>query len=80
MQTTLRMDEALLRKAKAIAAEEGESLTAFIEGAIRQRLQARDRAALAERPLIPTAAGSGGLLPGIDLDDTASLVDLMDGR
>jgi len=80
MQTTLRMDDGLLRRAKAVAAEEGESLTAFIEGALRQRLQARERAATATRPEIPVAAGSGGLLPGVDLDDSAALADLMEDR
>lgn len=80
MQTTLRMDDELLRRAKAAAAEEGESLTAFIEGAIRRRLEARDRAAEADRPPIPVEAGSGGLQAGVDLDDTSSLIDLMEGR
>jgi hypothetical protein len=80
MQTTLRMDDELLRKAKAVAAEEGESLTAFIEGALRQRLEAREHAADARRPPIPVASGSGGLLPGVDLDDSASLLDIMEGN
>ena len=80
MQTTLRLDDALLRRAKAVAAEEGETLTAFIEGALRQRLQARERATTATRPAIPVSSGSGGLLPGVDLDDSAALADLMEAR
>lgn len=80
MQTTLRMDDELLKRAKAIAAEEGESLTAFIEGAIRRRLEAREQAALADRPPIPVSAGSGGLQPGVDVDDTSSLLDIMEDR
>jgi len=78
MQTTLRMDDDLIRRAKARAAEEGESLTAFIEEAVRRRLEARLSAMTAERPSIPTFAGGGGLLFGVDLDDTASITDLMD--
>ena len=77
MQTTLRMDEGLMRQAKALAAEEGESLTAFIEEAVRRRLNARVVALTAERLQIPTFAGGGGLLPGVDLDDSASLIDGM---
>jgi hypothetical protein len=80
VQTTLRMDDELLRRAKAVAAEEGESLTAFIEGALRQRLEARQQAADAPRPLIPVASGSGGLLPGVDLDDSAALLDVMEDK
>ena len=80
VQTTLRMEEELLRKAKAVAVEEGETLTAFIEGAIRQRLEARNNAQTAPRPPIPLASGAGGLLPGIDIDDTSSLVDVMEEK
>ena len=67
-----------MRQAKALAAEEGESLTAFIEEAVRRRLNARVVALTAERPQIPTFAGGGGLLPGVDLDDSASLIDVME--
>jgi ribosomal protein S9 len=40
MQTTLRMDDELFRKAKARAAVSGQSLTEFLEEAVRARLQA----------------------------------------
>jgi hypothetical protein len=72
------MDDELLRRAKSVAAEEGESLTAFIETAIRQRLMAREQSATGTRPSIPVSSGRGGLLPGVDLDDSASLIDLME--
>lgn len=73
------MADEVLRAAKAAAAEEGVSLTAFIEAAIRRRLEAREAAATAERPAIPVFAGSGGLRPGVDLDDSAALLDVMEG-
>ena len=38
MQTTLRMDDHLIRKAKAEASRQGISLTRFIEESIRLRL------------------------------------------
>jgi hypothetical protein len=72
------MDDELLRRAKSVAAEEGESLTAFIEGAIRQRLLAREQSATSSRPPIPVSSGSGGLQPGVDLDDSAALLDVME--
>lgn len=68
-----------MRRAKASAAEEGESLTTFIEDAVRRRLDSRTIATTADRPQIPTFAGGGGLLSGADLDDSASLTDVMDG-
>ena len=80
MQTTLRMNDDLIKRAKALAAVDGQSLTAFIEDAIRRRLEARQRAITAERPSLPTFAGGGGLLPGVDLDDSSSLTDVMEHR
>ena len=38
MQTTLRIDDALYREAKAEAARHGVTITRFIEDALRQRL------------------------------------------
>lgn len=39
MQTTLRIDDQLYRRAKAEAAKEGVTLTRFIEQALQLRLQ-----------------------------------------
>jgi len=39
MQTSLRIDGALYREAKAAAASEGVTLTRFIESALRMRLR-----------------------------------------
>lgn len=78
MRTTIRLDDELLARAKALAARTGRTLTAVIEDALRAALaQARPRAR-AERVELPTY-GSGGARPGVDLDDTASLLDLMEG-
>ena len=41
MQTTLRIDDATFREAKAEAAREGITLTHFIEEALRQRVASR---------------------------------------
>lgn len=77
MRTTIRLDDALLARAKSLAARTGRTLTAVIEDALRAALaQGRSRP-LAERVSLPTF-GSGGLRPGVDLDDTAALLDRMD--
>jgi hypothetical protein len=47
MQTTLRIDDAIYREAKAEAARLGLTLTRFIEQALRQRI-ARSRGGEAE--------------------------------
>jgi hypothetical protein len=76
MRTTIRLDDDLLRQAKRVAAERGTTLTALIESALRRALApapAQTRSPLS----LPTFRGDG-LQPGVDLDDTASLLDLMD--
>jgi Arc/MetJ family transcription regulator len=74
MRTTIRLDDSLLRQAKAAAAASGRSLNDLISDAVR--------AALASRPTpsrvaeLPVYRGHG-LQPGVDLDDSAALLDLM---
>lgn len=77
MRTTIRIDEQLLTEAKKLAIQRKKSLTAIIEDALRESL-ARQRSAAERAPArLPTFSGSG-LQPGVDLDDTASLLDLME--
>ena len=75
MRTTIRLDDPLLRQAKARAAELGTSLNDFIEQAVRVALTP-PRAA-ATRPTIPVDRG-GHLLPGVNLDDSAGLLELIE--
>jgi hypothetical protein len=79
MQTTLRLDEVLMREVKALAASEGQSLTAFIEESLRIRLAGRESARKTLRPALPVASGVDGLMPGINLDDSSELIDAMEG-
>ena len=79
MRTTIRLDEHLLKDAKQLAARTGKTLTAVLEEALRELLR---RNQVVERPTkitLPTFRGNG-LLPGVDLDDSASLHDIMDDR
>jgi Arc/MetJ family transcription regulator len=76
MRTTIRLDEDLLAKAKRSASERGTTLTAVIEDALRRAL-APGPTQPRERFELPTFRGDG-LRPGVDLDDTASLLDVMD--
>jgi len=80
MRTTVRLDEKLLREAKKLAAESGTTLTALIEESLRERI-ARKTAKKRTRPKVRLhAVGNGGTRPGVDLDDTESLIDLMESR
>jgi hypothetical protein len=77
MRTTIRIDEQLLREAKQLAVRSGRSLTAVIEDALRESL-ARQGGSGPREPAHLITFGGQGLLPGVDLDDSAALLDLME--
>lgn len=80
MRTTIRLEDSLLRRAKKLAAGQGKSLTALIEEALRTLLaHSSNRANTRHKVTLPVSQSRGGPLPGIDLDDSRGLYDLMDG-
>jgi plasmid stability protein len=77
MRTTIRIDDELYRTLKARAAQEGRTVAAVIEDAVRAGIAAVDAHEAEPLPELPTYGGSG-VLPGVDLADNARLQDLMD--
>jgi hypothetical protein len=77
MRTTVRLDDDLLREAKRHAAATGRTLTAVIEDALRETLGRRRQQGSRQRIKLRTVGGSG-TQPGVDLDDSSALLDLMD--
>jgi hypothetical protein len=77
MRTTIRVNEALLREAKQLAARTGKTFTAVIEDALREAL-ARQSSVTPREPVRLITVDGNGLRPGVDLDDSASLLDLME--
>lgn len=77
MRTTVRLDEHLLRQAKKYAAESGRTLTAVIEDALREAV-ARQRTHGTRKPVRLRTVKGDGLRPGVELDDNASLLELME--
>ncbi|MBI3978716.1 MAG: type II toxin-antitoxin system VapB family antitoxin, partial [Chloroflexi bacterium] len=75
MRTTIRIDEQLLGEAKQLAARRGKSLTSIIEDALRESL-ARQRDSGQREPVRLVTFDGKGLLPGVDLDDSAALLDV----
>ena len=77
MRTTIRLNDQLLAEAKLLAARTGQTLTSVIEDALRARLARPQVAKKRCRIRVPTFRGKG-VQPGVDLDNTAVLLDLME--
>ena len=77
MRTTIKIEDSLLVEAKTRAAASGRTLNQVVEDALRAAFERRQSAG--DRPELPVLRG-GRLMPGVDLDDSAALLDLMDRR
>jgi len=80
MRTTIRLHDELLRDAQRCAAGTDKTQTAVIENAPRLSLRRTPSRVSPPRRIALKTAGCGGLLPGIDLDNSVSLVDAVDRR
>jgi hypothetical protein len=79
VRTTIRLSDSVLREAKRYAAEHGATLNSLVEQSLRERLSGTSRKVSAPRVVLNTFRGNG-LRPGVDLDDTAGLLDRMNSQ
>ena len=76
MRTTIYIDDHLMKRVKEVAARTGKTMTAVIEDALRQSLE---RKHVRERKLVRlTTVGGKGPRKGVDLDDSASILEFME--
>lgn len=80
MRTTVRLDDALLDRARQEAARRGTTLTALIEQGLRLVLRSPLKPPNPPRVKLPECRAGGGTQPGVNLDDTSNLLDRMDRR
>jgi hypothetical protein len=83
VRTTVRLSEGLFREAKAEASRRGETMTALIERGLRLVLASASKTGRRPKivlPVSPAKGGGNGTLPGVDLNDSAALLDIMEGR
>lgn len=76
MKTTVEIDDRLLQRAKRYAAQEGTTLRAIIEDALRARLTVQLKRRSAHRFAPPVVKGSSP--PSIDIADRNALFDVLD--
>ena len=70
------MSDHLLERAKKRAAEENRTLTALIEEGL-VRLLAEEKRPATRRIELPVSAAGGGVLPGVDLNRSTDLEEVM---
>lgn len=75
MRTTISIDDALLRQVRALAVASGSTLSEFVEQSLRVAVARREGP---RPPVRLTTVAGDGLMPGVDLDDSAALLDLME--
>ena len=76
MKTTLNLNDQILGRAKTRAAQEGISLTRFVEDALRTKLMGDRRKDSAFKLDLRTVKGYAP--PNVDISDREALYDVLD--
>ena len=77
-RTTVRLPPDLVGRAKRKAIAEGRTLTALIEEGLRRVLAEERAKPVAKKVRLLVSKATGGVRPGIDLDDGSSVQELDD--
>lgn len=80
MRTTVRLDDGLLEQAKAEAARRNKTLTALIEEGLRLLTLSSGKPQRRNRITLPVSRQGGGTMPGVDINNSADLLDLLEER
>jgi hypothetical protein len=76
MRTTIRINDDLLKRAKKRAADEGRTLTSLIEDGLVLVLS-KAKASRRKRVELPVSKATDGVLPGVDLNRSSDLEEVM---
>ncbi len=77
MRTTIRLRDELLERARKRAAEDGRTLTSLIEEGLTLVL-AGPKGGPRKHVKVPVSQASGGVLPGVDLNRSSALEEIME--
>jgi hypothetical protein len=76
MRTTIRINDDLLKRAKKRAADEGRTLTSLVEEGLMLTLS-KTKGSRRKRIKLPVSQAAGGVLPGVDLNRSSDLEEVM---
>jgi hypothetical protein len=76
MQITLDLDEHLLEETQQVAARTNRLVSAVINDALREVFA---RMKMQRKVFKLHTAGGGDLMPGVNIESSADLLDIMDG-
>lgn len=76
MRTTIRINDELLKRAKKRAADEGRTLTSLVEDGLVLVLS-KAKTGRRKRIELPVSQAAGGVLPGVDLNRSSDLEEVM---
>jgi hypothetical protein len=80
MRTTVRLNDQLLDRARKEARKKGTTLTALIEEGLTLVIGGHAPAPAPAPIRLPVSRATGGTLPGVDLSNSADLLDRLEGR
>lgn len=77
MRTTVRLPASLLKRARKRAVDEGRTLTSLLEEGLN-RVLSESKPGRRKKVRLPVSSANGGTLPGVDLNRSSDLEDLME--
>ena len=77
MRTTIHIDDQVYKDAKALAASMDCTVSSLIEEGLRQMISRQTTGPRRDHVRLKTVSGRG-LRPGVNLDDSAKLLDLLE--
>ena len=78
-RTTVRLTPGLLAQAKRVAEQRETTVTALIEEGLQVVIAQSQKPKIRRRVKIPVSKRGGGVRPGVDLNNSAALLALMEG-
>ena len=78
MRTTINVREDVLRRAKKVALERGSTFNEVVDRALAEYLARQEQLVRIVSVKLPRSKQKGGVQPGVNLDDTAALLDLLE--